>query len=275
MVQQVLNSGSDAAAGWLGPKTGSQDSQGCSPRLTSPGTSAPRSGKLCLVADRLSLHRDGSDPTRSQRVRTGEVPNPASATDTDETALARAAMLGQTWAQRQIWCRFAPMVYALLRRTLGARHDPEDLLQEVFLRVFGRLHTLENPSALRSFVYSFSVRVVSEELRRVRVRSRLAALFLPRTEEPSTPHVDFESRELLRRIDGVLDRMNDRVRTVFVLRRFEGIALAEIASRLELSLATVKRDLDKASEFIVRSIRQDPRLHAGLAAAETCAKDKP
>jgi RNA polymerase sigma-70 factor (ECF subfamily) len=188
----------------------------------------------------------------------------AAAKDVDDDTLARAGMAGQDWAQREIWYRFAPMVFALLRRSLGARHDHEDLLQEVFLRVFGRLSTLSNPGALRSFIYSFAVRVVSEEVRRHRIRSRLGAIFLRPVAEPSVPHVDFESRELLSRVQAVLDGMNARLRAVFVLRRLDGMELAEIAANLELSLATVKRDLDKANSHVSRAILRDDHLRSGL-----------
>jgi RNA polymerase sigma-70 factor (ECF subfamily) len=232
------------------------------------GTSEARFDTIAVVSDRFTVHHGKDLTSRVQRSKTAEVVNKGGgrAEELDETALARAGILGQEWAQREIWYRFAPMVYALLRRSLGLRHETEDLLQEVFLRVFGRLSTLENPSALRSFVYSFAVRVVSEEIRRHRVRSRLTALFLAPATERSTPHVDFESRELLGRIQRVLDKLNDRVRVVFVLRRFDGVALTEIASGLGLSLATVKRDLDKANAFIAHAIRRDDRLRAGLGA---------
>jgi RNA polymerase sigma-70 factor (ECF subfamily) len=186
-----------------------------------------------------------------------------------DVALAQAAVLGQAWAQRALWFRFAPMVYSLLRRTLGARQDPEDLLQEVFLRVYCRLDSLENPAALRSFIYSFALRVVSEELRRYRVRSRLAVLFHAGAEAPFTPHVDFEARELLGRIQAVMDRMQPRHRAVFVLRRFEGMELTQVAASLDVSLATVKRDLGKANAFVARAIQRDERLRAGLAAPAT------
>lgn len=230
------------------------------------GTSGARFDTIAAVPDRFTVHHGNDTSSRVQRSKTAEVLDraPGRAVDLDETALARAGMLGQEWAQREIWYRFAPMVYALLRRSLGVRHETEDLLQEVFLRVFGRLSTLANPSALRSFVYSFAVRVVSEEIRRHRVRTRLTALFVVPATERWTPHVDFESRELLGRIQRVLDKMNDRVRAVFVLRRFDGVALTEIASGLGLSLATVKRDLDKGNEFIAHAIRRDERLRAGL-----------
>jgi RNA polymerase sigma-70 factor (ECF subfamily) len=184
--------------------------------------------------------------------------------DVDDDTLARAGMAGHAWAQREIWHRFAPMVFALLRRSLGARHEPEDLLQEVFLRVYARLSTLTNPGALRSFIYSFAVRVVSEEMRRHRIRSRLGAIFFRPVAEPSVPHDDFESRELLSRVRTVLDGMSDRPRAVFVLRRLEGMELSEIATNLDLSLATVKRDLDKANLHVARAIEKDGRLRTRL-----------
>lgn len=182
----------------------------------------------------------------------------------DDETLASAGKRGEAWAEREIWFRFAPMVYALLRRTLGSRHETEDLVQEVFARVFERLRTLQDPAALRSFVYSIALRSLNEELRQKSIRSRLTSLFLTPFLRSSVAHVDFESRDDLRRIETVLDEMHPRLRAVFVLRRFEGLELTEIAARLDLSLATVKRDMEKAHTRIARSIRADDRLCAVL-----------
>jgi RNA polymerase sigma factor (sigma-70 family) len=221
------------------------------------------------VAERSTVKPGTLTEIHPARVQTAEIPAHRSAgrcdEEMDDATLAQAGMIGQAWSHREIWYRFAPMVYSVLRRTLGARHDQEDLLQEVFLRVFRRLATLQNPAALRSFVYSFAIRVVREELRRHRLHSKFASLFAA-TSEPCVPHEDFESRELLSRIQSVMDRMSGRKRAVFVLRRFDGMELAEIASNLDLSLSTVKRDLEQADEFIARSIHRDEHLRGGLEA---------
>ena len=174
------------------------------------------------------------------------------------------ALAGQRWAQREIWYRLAPMVYGLLRRSLGPRHDPDDLVQEVFLRVFRRLHTLEKASALRSFVYSVGVRVVCEEIRHFQVRQRAHAQLVLVGPDDRAGAVDFEARETLLRIEQILGGMKEKHRAVFVLRHVEGMDLQEIAQGLGMSLATVKRYLVKALRAIEQGVAKDEGLRARL-----------
>jgi RNA polymerase sigma-70 factor (ECF subfamily) len=191
---------------------------------------------------------------------------------TDDQTLAAEALAGKPWAQREVWYRYAPMVYGLLRGALNSRHDHDDLVQEVFLRVFRRLHTLENHAALRSFVYSVAVRVLSEEIRHFYVvqRARDNLVLIADTQEPRGP--DFESRDTLARIQRILDGLKDKHRAVFVLRHVEGMDLREISAGLDISLATVKRYLLKAMRAIEHAALRDEGLRvslAGLMDAET------
>jgi RNA polymerase sigma-70 factor, ECF subfamily len=241
-----------------------------------PGHSPGLCGRLRLVRGGSTANRGTRPESRARTDEFGTDPRPPrERSNADDGALARAAIVGQAWAQREMWYRFAPMVYAFLRRTLGTAHDHEDLLQEVFLRVFHRLSTLQNLGSLRSFVFSFAIRIVREEIRRHRIRTRLAGLFASPKGEAWVPHMDFESRELLRRAQVALDSMPGRKRAVFVLRRFEGLELADIANHLELSIATVKRDLEKANDHIAKTIHRDQQLRTGLEASLTATAAPP
>jgi RNA polymerase sigma-70 factor (ECF subfamily) len=151
------------------------------------------------------------------------------------------------------------MVYGLLRRALGPRHDHDDLTQEVFLRVFRRLHTLEKASAIRSFVYSVAVRVVSEELRRFRVRRRISEQNPDLSAPSASSPADFEMRETLSCVQRSLDGMCDKYRVVFVLRYVDGMDLKDISLGLGISLATVKRYLAKALVYVQKSVSQQER----------------
>jgi RNA polymerase sigma-70 factor (ECF subfamily) len=177
--------------------------------------------------------------------------------------LARELAAGEGWAVAETWRRFAPMVLAMAERALGSRVEADDIGQEVFYRVFRRVRTLRDPDSLRSFVYSFAVRVVKSELRRRRVRGWFPFL---RTEPPPELSVrshDVESRDLLDRLYALLDRLTPRDRLVFVLRRMESKTVEEIAETLGLSASTVKRSMAHASGRLSTWIDADPGL-AGL-----------
>lgn len=182
---------------------------------------------------------------------------PRAATDAE---LARGLAAGESWAIAETWHRFAPMVLTLAERSLGARAEAEDVAQEVFYRLYRRAGTLRDPDSLRSFVYSFAVRVVRSELRRRRVRGWFPFLRAEVAPEGSGPAMDFESRDLLARMYTLLDRLTARDRLVFVLRRLESKTVEEIAETLSLSPSTVKRSMAYASRRLSTWIEADPGL---------------
>jgi RNA polymerase sigma-70 factor (ECF subfamily) len=177
--------------------------------------------------------------------------------------VARGLIAGEMWAVAETWRRFAPLVLMTAERSLGSKSEAEDVAQEVFYRVFRRAKTLRDPDTLRSFVYSFTLRVLKSELRRRRIRGWLP--FRPPDPPPDlyARTVDVESRDLLRRFHGLLDRLKPRDRLVFVLRRMESMTVEEIAVAMQLSVSTVKRSMTHASARLSRWIEADPGL-AGL-----------
>jgi RNA polymerase sigma-70 factor (ECF subfamily) len=186
------------------------------------------------------------------------------ATDAD---VARGLAAGESWAVAETWHRFAPMVLLTAQRSLGSRTEAEDVAQDVFCRVFRRARTLRDPDRLRSFVYSFAVRVLKAELRRRRVRGWFPFLQAEAPEEILSDASDFESRDLLARLYALLDRLTPRDRLVFVLRRMESMTVEEIAATMDISLSTVKRSMAHASSRLSRWVEADPEL-AGLARGE-------
>jgi len=185
---------------------------------------------------------------------------PRNASDAE---LGLALIAQQDWALAETWRRFAPMVLRTADRVLGSRNEADDVAQEVFYQVFRRARTLRDPSSLRSFIYSFVVRVLKTELRS-RKRRRLLFFSPP----PAMPDMhdlgaaDVESRELLSRLNVLLDRLSARDRLVFVLRRTEAMTIQEIAATMVLSISTVKRAMAHASDRLDRWIAADPGLAA-------------
>lgn len=186
--------------------------------------------------------------------------HPRNASDAD---LGLALIARQDWALAETWRRFAPMVLRTADRVLGSRSEADDVAQEVFYQVFRRAGTLRDPSSLRSFIYSFVIRVLKTELRS-RKRRRLRFFNPPPASEEivDVAGADVESRELLLRFNVLLDRLSARDRLVFVLRRTESMTIHEVAATMDLSISTVKRVMAHASDRLDRWIAADPGLAA-------------
>jgi RNA polymerase sigma-70 factor (ECF subfamily) len=176
--------------------------------------------------------------------------------------LVGGLVAAETWAMAETWHRFAPMVLTTARRALGSGAEAEDVAQEVFLLVFRKARTLRNPDSLRSFIYSFAVRVLKVELRRRRVRRWLP--FAPEAPlDLGFETLNVESRDVLRKLYALLDRLSPRDRLAFVLRRMEAMTVEEIASTMDISISTVKRAIAHASSRLELWTSADPDL-AGL-----------
>ena len=175
----------------------------------------------------------------------------------DDAGIARILIEGDQRAPRVAWLRFAPMVHRMLKRAFGPEHEIDDLVQEVFLTLFRRVHTLREPQALQAFVISITAYVIRYELRR-----RRALRWLRFGDPPDVPaaDTDLDSREAVVRLYRILDRQDSVDRTVFVLRHLEGLELVEVSRALGISLATTKRRLARAWRRIVAGARHDGAL---------------
>jgi RNA polymerase sigma factor (sigma-70 family) len=184
-------------------------------------------------------------------------PDPRVSSDAE---LARALGAGTAWAVMETWHRFAPAVIMFARRALGSESEAEDIAQEVFQRVFAKSKTLRDPERLRSFIFSFAIRVVRTELRRKRARAWLSFHRSETLVDLRGDLPDIESRDLLRKFYSLLDRLAPRHRLVFALRHLESMTVEEVAAHMHISVSTVKRLLDRATTALARWIEADRGL---------------
>lgn len=186
--------------------------------------------------------------SRSPKAR----PAPSGPTD---AALVAAARGGDAWARDALFARYARMVHGLAYRLMGSDADVDDLAQDAFVEALKGLDRLAEPAAFGSWLGSIVVRTAQKRLRRRRLMDRLG---LRRREaidldalplEMAPPDVAAE----LRQIYGVLGTLPTEERVALVLRKVEGLELQEIAERMDLSLATVKRRIVAAEAVLTRA----------------------
>lgn len=157
---------------------------------------------------------------------------------------------GDSHAQRQLYERYHRTVYRLALR-LGGHQEAADLVQEIFLRVFAGLDSFRGTAAFSTWLY----RVAVNEC--LRYRRRQPQRLEPLNSEPATaaagPERRVEQAELL---ELALERLDNQLRAVFLLRETEGLSYGQIAKVLEIPPGTVASQLSRARAELKAFLRQ-------------------
>jgi RNA polymerase sigma-70 factor, ECF subfamily len=176
--------------------------------------------------------------------------------------------------------RFGQDVNRLVRRLLGSDPDHEDIVHEVFIKLMAKAHTVNEPEALVGWVRKVTVNTVHSELRKRRVRRLFWAAEVERGEPTWDGVGTAEGHQVSVKTYAILGRMAPDERIAFVLRYVEGLTVPEIAEQCECSVATVKRRIARAAEYLAPlrrnfdAVLQDTN-RAGSGAAESAEGGTP
>lgn len=165
----------------------------------------------------------------------------------------------------RIYDAYHGKVLAYAARLLG-RDEADDVAQEVFVKVGRSLEGLADPSKLTSWIYAITLNTV-RDLARKRCSSPDRAASpgsAPERAERDTPidrsHTPEQTAMRNEMIACYLDYVKELPRShyvVYVLSEFDDLTDEEIATRLSVSLATVKIRLHRARARLYDELRRN------------------
>lgn len=162
--------------------------------------------------------------------------------------------------------RYQSRLLGFIVRSTGDRERAEDLVQEVFIRVFRHLHRFDQCRKFSTWIYTIASNLAKNELRN-RSRSPLALFPNSRAngdgdyrpvefEDRSTRPDDlYHKRYLKDAVQRSVTQMAPHHRDVFVLRELEGKSYSEIADITGCNLGTVKSRLNRARHHFAEVIK--------------------
>lgn len=152
-------------------------------------------------------------------------------------------------------------LHRYIYRLVGERTLAEDILQEVFIRIYRKLRWLQEPELFRSWAYRIASREAFKRLRRerrwseeVRDETVLEAIPAPVPEERIAP-------ELIEQLPLLMARVSPASRAVLILHYLDELPLSEVALVLGIAQGTVKSRLAYGLSSLRRAIgeQQQPK----------------
>ncbi len=153
---------------------------------------------------------------------------------------------GNEDAFRVIHDRYRQRLYAYSRQMLSSSAaDAEDVVQEIFVRVYGSLRSSNRELALRAWLYRIAHNRCIDEIRRPQPIATDVIEELTATAAPD-PIARIEQRDALRRLIADVRRLPEQQRSALLMRELGGMPYADVAEALTVSVPAVKSLLVRA-----------------------------
>jgi RNA polymerase sigma-70 factor (ECF subfamily) len=195
----------------------------------------------------------------------GAAPAVGTSAANDDAALIAALRMGDVRARVALVDRYGPYIERLVAGALGVDGDLADVVNDVFVSVFERIHQLRDPGALRGWLGSLAVFTARGYIRRRR-RWRWIRFVAPEDvpDVPAPPVATLDQHRMVRATYRALDELPDDERMAFALRFISEMELTEVAAACGVSLATIKRRLARAEARFRAAASADPLLNERL-----------
>lgn len=181
----------------------------------------------------------------------------ATVSDAELVALAAG---GDRAAFASLYDRYYGRAFRLAYSMTGQRSSAEDLTQEIFMRVYQRLHSFGGQSSFATWFYRLAVN------HSLNYRRRARAAPVQMTEEGdavcewlASPAESGETRmlhkQLQAKVHAALLELNAEMRIVVILKDIEGLNYEEIAERLNCSQGTIASRLSRARKQLAKKLK--------------------
>lgn len=156
-----------------------------------------------------------------------------------ETVLVKAVLEGDRDGFSRLYDLYAPLVHGILLARVP-RIEVDDLVQDIFLHAFKKLHTLRNASAFGPWIAMIARNRAVDFHRRSRETVEINDE-LRGSDEPES-----RAKEILE----LIRHLPEAYRETLVLRLVEGMTGPEIAARTGLTAASVRVNLHRGMKLL-------------------------
>lgn len=161
--------------------------------------------------------------------------------------------------------RHQQRVFAVAARILHKREDVEDISQQVFVKAYFSLKRFDQRAAFSTWLYKITVNECWDLLRKKKVRPLLYEADLSEEQSQqvlaaegarSTEPDVLERISARQRVEQLLSGLDERDRTMLILKEVEGLSIEEIGEVMAINANTVKVRLFRARRKVVAAARQ-------------------
>jgi len=163
-----------------------------------------------------------------------------------------------------IYNKYCHRLYKFVFVYLKREEDAEEIVQEVFIKVWNARDKIDVYSSFKSFLFTIAYNETMSLLRKrlIEAKSREYLKSIQQIETSDQVINELQYKELDDRLQASLNQLTPRQKEIFILSREEGLTHKEIAEKLNISESTVNNHLVSTLKFLKSRINGDLIINA-------------
>ncbi len=164
---------------------------------------------------------------------------------------------GDSFAFEVLFYKYRNKVKGFAIKLVPAQIDPEEIVQEVFVKLWLKKEAVDPEKDFQSYLFSIAKHLVLDHLKSA-VNRKL--YFVGEhfqqdvlADESIENSITEDAKEKLQKL---INEIPERRREIFLLSRFEGMSYKQIAERLNISENTVDSQIRNALSFLRKEFRK-------------------
>lgn len=179
-----------------------------------------------------------------------------------EEALIEGLQRGDRKAFEAVYEKYNNKVYAVALAMMKDEHDALDVCQDVFIKVYKNGSSMKGKSSLFTWIYRITVNMCIDKIRKAGRRVQTVSVDEPEIGIALPDSRNMPEERLSKKTDAImvrnaLQKLSADMRTVIILREFEGLSYDDIARITGQSLGTVKSRISRARESLRKIILEN------------------
>lgn len=172
----------------------------------------------------------------------------------NDIELVSSLKKGAVPAFRELYDKYSPRLYAFAMGYLREPGEAEEIVQEVFLKVWSTRESLDPGRSFSAFLFTMAKNAILNTIRKANHRQTFLNYMELCPEKDFLLEEELNYRELESMYRKAVDRLSPKRREVFLLSREEHLSNADIAKQLGISVKTVENHMTAALSDIRKSL---------------------
>ncbi|AYO31663.1 RNA polymerase sigma factor SigZ [Biomaibacter acetigenes] len=146
-----------------------------------------------------------------------------------------------------LWKELSSNLKTFILKKVGNEHDAEDILQDIFLKIFTNLDQLKDNNRIYAWIYQITRNTINDYYRMRRIRAEISDL--PEKGVTSNDE-DGIINELVLCLKNMIQSLPDKYKQAIMLTELGGLTQRELAQKLGMSISGAKSRVQRGKTIL-------------------------